>query len=215
MKTKLINARITVIGLALLMFNAGSVLASSITLNGATGNTCAFSTYTGDSSGNLTVTCATTTTTDATAAPVCAPYASVNPISAGGATTLYANCSNLTNTTTYAWTANSTSNFSTASSVGVNPQANTTYSVIATNNVGPSTSASVTVTVSTTTTTTTTQGMPTETSPLAEIKRWNYAFETVNKYPFHDLRQEAVSYMSYNKLIQSQKPSIIFLPTSW
>lgn len=215
MKTKLISTRSAVIGLALLMFNAGPVLAGTVLLSGVTGNSCAsYSGYSADSSGNLTVTCSAGSepAPTPTVAPVCVPYASVNPINAGGATTLYANCSNLTNTTTYAWTVNSVG-FSTASSVGVNPQANTTYSVIATNNVGPSTPASVTVTVSTSTSTQ--QIAPTSTSPIAEIKRWNWAFETVNKYPFHDTKQEPVAYMAYNKLIQAAKPTIIFLPTSW
>lgn len=217
MRTKLISTRSAVIGLALLMFNTGPVLAGTVLLTGVTGNSCAsYSGYSADSNGNLTITCGSGSEPTPTVAPVCAPYASVNPINAGGATTLYANCSNITNTTTYAWTVNS-SGFSTASSVGVNPQANTTYSVIATNNVGPSTSASVTVSV--TTTPPPSNGgsgqPPTSSSPLAEIKRWNWAFETVNKYPFHDTRQEPVAYMAYNKLIQSNKPTSIYLPTSW
>ncbi|CAH1903897.1 conserved exported hypothetical protein [Candidatus Nitrotoga sp. HW29] len=215
MKTKLISTRSVVIGVALLMFNAGPVLAGTVLLSGVTGNSCAsYSGYSADSNGNLTITCGSGTepVPTPTVAPVCAPYASANPINAGGATTLYANCSNITNTTTYAWTVNS-SGFSTASSVGVNPQANTTYSVIATNNVGPSTSASVTVTVSTVNPIP--QTTPTRNSPISEIKRWNWAFETINKYPFHDTKQEPVAYMEYNKLIQSNKPTSIYLPTSW
>ncbi|MEQ1835215.1 MAG: hypothetical protein ABL862_02015 [Candidatus Nitrotoga sp.] len=209
MNKKLINTRGAVIGIALLMFNVGIVSASSITLNGATGNSCTYSTFSVDSNGNLSATCIVTSPTST---PTCSLVASSSTINAGSSTVLTASCSPAA--TSYAWTGAGTSNFT--SGGNVTPTATTTYTVIGTNGDGQGNIASATVTVATTQPPPTGGGTaPTSSSPIAEIKRWNYAFETINKYPFHDTRQEPVAYMSYNKLIQSGKPTIIFLPTSW
>lgn len=212
MNTKLINTRSVVMGLALLTFNVGSVWASSITLNGVAGNSCDYSIVSVDSSGNLTATCVVTSPT---LTPTCSLVASPSTISAGSGSisTLTASCSPAA--TSYAWTGVGTTNFTSGGTV--TPTATTTYTVRGANGDGSGNTASATVTVTTTPPPSTGGGgqAPTSSSPLAEIKRWNYAFETVNKYPFHDSKQSPVAYMAYNKLIQSNKPTIIFLPTSW
>lgn len=207
MNTKLINTRSAVIGFALLMFNAGPVLAGFITLSGATGNSCDYSNVTVDSNGNLTASCVTSS--QPTVGPTCT--LAVSP--SGSFSTLTASCSPAA--TSYAWSGANTVNFTSGGTVA--PTVTTTYTVRGTNGNGPGNIASATVSIAVVTPPPPTGSgpVPTPNSPIAEIKRWNYAFETVNKYPFHDTRQEPVAYMSYNKLIQASKPTIIFLPTTW
>ncbi|CAH1906188.1 conserved hypothetical protein [Candidatus Nitrotoga sp. HW29] len=195
--------------LALMIINTAPVLAETLTLIGVTGNSCNYSAVSIDSSGNLTATCVATLST---LTPTCSLIASPSTINAGSISTLTASCSPAA--TSYAWTGAGTTNFTSGGTV--TPTATTTYTVRGTNEHGSGNTASATVIVTTTPPPGNGGGQPpTPSSPIAEIKRWNYAFETVNKYPFHDTKQEPVAYMAYNKLIQSLKPTIIFLPTSW
>jgi hypothetical protein len=211
MNTKLSNRRSAVIGLALLMFNVGPVLASSITLNGATGNTCDYSAFTVDSNGDLTATCVTTSPTP-TPTPQCTLSASPSTISAGATSILTASCSPVA--TSYVWTGAGTENFTSGGSV--TPTVSTTYTVIGTNGNGSGNTASRTVSIAVVTPPPPTGSgpAPTSSSPIAMIKRWIYAFETENFIP-HNYKNEPVSYMAYLKLIQSAKPTVIRLPTSW
>ena len=213
MNTKFINTRSAVIGFALLMFNAGPVLAGSITLSGATGNSCAYSNVSVNSNGDLTATCVASS--PPTLTPTCTLAASPSTINSGSFSTLTASCSPAA--TSYAWSGAGTVNFTSGGTVA--PTVTTTYTVRGTNIDGPGNIASATVSIAVVTPPPPTGSgsgpAPTSSSPITEIKRWNYAFETVNKYPFHDTKQEPVSYMAYNKIIQAQKPTIILLPTTW
>lgn len=204
MKTKLCNTRSAVIGLTLLLINAGPVLAGSITLNGTTQNSCAYSTFSVDSNGDLTATCVTSSPPPLT--PSCTLSASPTTVNAGSSSILTASCSPAA--TSYAWTGAGTENFTTGGTV--TPTANTTYTVRGTNGDGAGNIASRTVSIAVQ------QGLtcgavPTSTSPIDIIKRWNYAFETINFIP-HNYKNEPVSYMAYLKLIQANKPTIIILP---
>lgn len=214
MNTKLINTRSAVIGFALLIFNAGSVLAASITLSGATGNSCAYSNVSVNSSGDLTATCVASSSLPPTLTPTCTLAASPSTINSGSFSTLTASCSPAA--TLYEWTGAGTGSFTSGGTV--TPTVTATYTVRGTNGDGPGNIASATVSIAVVTPPPPPGGSgsaPTSSSPIAEIKRWNYAFETVNKYPFHDTKQEPVSYMAYNKLIQAHKSTIILLPTTW
>lgn len=148
MKFKLMSTRVAVLGMVLMMVNAGSALASSVTLSGVTGSSCSpYTSIVVDANGNLIIDCAAVVTP--TVVPVCnTPTASVNPVVAGGATTLSVNCSG--SPTSYAWSTNPSSSFtSSGSTVAVNPSVATTYSVIATNAIGPSVAKEVLVTITT------------------------------------------------------------------
>ena len=148
MKFNLMSTRVAVLGMVLMMVNAGSALAASVTLSGVTGSSCSpFTSINADNNGNLIVVCAANVTPSVE--PVCnTPTASVNPVVAGGATTLSVNCSG--SPTGYAWSTNPTSSFtSSGSTVAVNPSVPTTYSVIATNAIGPSAAKEVLVTITT------------------------------------------------------------------
>lgn len=211
MNTKLINTRSAVIGLALLI-NAGPVLAGFITLSGATGNSCDYSNVSVNSSGDLTATCVASSSPAPTLTPTCTLSASPTSVSAGSTSILTASCSPAA--TSYAWTGAGTENFTTGGSVA--PTVATTYTVRGTNDSGPGNTASRTVSIAVVTPppTSGSGSTPTSSSPIDIIKRWNYAFETINFIP-HNYKNEPVSYMAYLKLIQSNKPGIILLPTSW
>ncbi|RFC38711.1 MAG: hypothetical protein DID89_2727548209 [Candidatus Nitrotoga sp. CP45] len=213
MNFKLISTKVASVVLTFMMVNSGSVLAGTMTLIGVTGNTCpTYTGYSADASGNLTVTCSSETAETPTQAPSCTLTASPSTISVGSTSTLIASCSPAA--TSYEWNG---TNF-TGGSRTVNPTSTTTYSVAGINSVGKGNTASreITVTensggggggggVGTRTT------PPTSLSPLTDIRTWNYAFETRNNIP-HNLKAEAVGYMAYLKVIQSGKPTQIFLP---
>jgi len=212
MNTKLINKRSAAIGLALLMFNAGPVLSASLTLSGTTQNSCAYSTLTFDSNGDATATCVATSPPAPTQTPTCTLSASPTTVNAGSASTLTASCSPAA--TSYEWTGADTGSFTSGGTV--TPTATTTYTVRGTNIHGAGNIASRTVSIAVVTPPPTSGSgpAPTSSSPIDIIKRWIYAFETRNFIP-HNYKNEPVSYMAYLKLIQSQKPTIMFLPTSW
>lgn len=145
LKFKLMNTKITVLGLALLMVDAGPVLAATIALNGGTGTSCSYTAYSADSSGNLQVTC--DNATSPAGAPVCSLAASPSTISSGTPSQLTANCSG--SPTSYTWTGSGTADFTSSTSSGpVSPASTTTYTVTGVNPYGSS-SSSTTVTVST------------------------------------------------------------------
>lgn len=211
MKSKLMNTNGAILGLALLMAYSVPVLAGTVTLSGVTGNSCSsYTGYSADANGNLTVTCAADTAPapTPTGAPVCSLTASPTTISAGATSTLIATCSPVA--TSYAWTGSGAGTFTAGGTVS--PSNTTTYTVIGTNDIGPGNTASVVVTVSSTTSSGTVA--PTSTSSIEEIKRWNYAFETINYMP-HNYKWEPVYYMSYLKQMQLGKPTQYHLPTSW
>lgn len=152
MKLKLMNTKITALGLALLMINAEPVLAATIALNGGTGTSCSYTAYSADSSGNLQVTCDNATLPAGT--PVCTLTASPSTISSGGSSQLTANCSG--SPTSYTWTGSGTDNFTSSTSSGpVSPTSTATYTVTGSNIAGTGNTASVGVTVSTSTSSTT------------------------------------------------------------
>jgi len=212
MNTKLMNKRSAVIGFALLMFNAGPVLASSITLIGTTGNSCDYSTFTVDSSGNTTATCVASSSLPQP--PTCTLSASPTTVNAGSSSILTASCPAAE---TYVWTGAGTEGFTSGGSV--TPTVTTTYTVRGTNGNGSGNTASRTVSIAVVTPPPTSScgPVPTSSSSIDIIKRWNYAFETLNYIP-HNLKNEPVSYMAYLKQIQASKPTIMFLPglpTCW
>lgn len=209
MKLKLINTSTAVLGLALLMAHAGSVLAGTVTLSGVSGNVCSsYTGYSADANGNLTVTCSADPGPTPTGTPVCSLTASPTTISAGASSTLIANCSPAA--TSYVWTGSGAEIFTAGGTV--TPSNTTTYTVTGTNVSGNGNTASVVVTVSSGTSSGTVA--PTSKSTIEEIKRWNYAFETTNYIP-HNFKWEPVYYMSYNKQMQLGKPTQYHLPTSW
>ncbi len=211
MKLKLMNTNAAILGLALLMAHSGPVLAGKVVLSGVTGNTCSsYAGYSADASGNLTVTCSADTepAPAPTGAPVCNLTASPTTITAGTSSTLIATCSPAA--TSYAWTGSGAGIFTAGGTVS--PSNTTTYTVIGTNDNGAGNTASVVVTVSSATSSGTVA--PTSTSSIEEIKRWNYAFETINYMP-HNYKWEPVYYMSYLKQMQIGKPTQYKLPTSW
>lgn len=216
MKTNPIKT--AVVSLTLMLMGTGPALAGSVNLIGATGNTCSsYTNFKVDANGNLTVSCSQAPsptpvpTPTPTAAPSCVLTASPATISPGASSTLTAICTPAA--TSYIWTGPGMSGFSTASARGtVRPTGTTPYSVTGVNSVGTGNTDTKTVTVSKTVSRT--GAPPSASAPLADIKAWIYAFETLNYIP-HNYRDEPVSYMSYLKLIQSNKPTIIHLPTSW
>lgn len=211
MNTKLISTRSAVISLALLMFNAGPVLAGNITLSGATGNSCSYSNVTVDSNGNLTAACVVASSTP-TLTPTCSLAASPSLINAGGTSTLTATCSPAA--TSYLWAGAGTESFTTHSGT-VTPSVTTTYSVKGTNGDGPGNTAYASVSISVQAPIGSGSGIaPTSNSPLEEIKRWNKAFAGINYMPY-DSRAEPVSLMSYNKQMQAAKPIQYKMPLVW
>lgn len=206
MNLKLMNTKAAAFVLALMMIDSGPALAGTVVLSGVTGNTCSsYTGYSADASGNLTVTCADTGPAPTpTEAPSCTLTASPTSITAGSYSMLSVNCSPVA--TSFVWT-------NTGSGGQVYPASTTTYSVTGTNSVGTGNLASVTVTV-----TPGGSGLvgtrtvpPTSQSPLADIRTWNYAFETRNYIP-HNGKVEPVGYMAYLKVIQASKPTQIHLP---
>ncbi len=211
MNLKLMNTKAAAFVLALMMIDSGSALAGTVTLSGVTGNTCgSYTGYSADGSGNLTVTCGDTGPAPTpTVAPSCTLTASSASINAGSNSFLTANCSPAA--TSFAWTG---TNF-TGSGGTVNPTSTTAYSVTGTNSVGSGNTPSVVVTVTTGGGGSGSPGTrtvpPTSQSPLADIKLWNYGFETLNFIP-HNVKAEAVGYMAYLKVIQAGKPTQFHLP---
>lgn len=98
-----------------------------------------------DASGNVTVTCSSTSGTPG-AAPVCSPFASPSTITPGQSALLNAGCSDATGWT---WSVGG-SPVSSSSSFSVSPGATTTYSVVASGPGGTSVAKTLTVTVSAT-----------------------------------------------------------------
>lgn len=209
MKSKLINTRSVVIGLALLILDAGSAFAGSITLSGATGNSCLYSTFTADANGNLTAVCNTAPQAP-TLTPTCTLSASPSTISAGATSILTASCSPAADS--YVWTGPGTSGFTVGGNV--NPTATTTYSVVGSNtSSGAGNTASTVVSISVPVQ----QGQwitPTSISPLEEIKRWNRAFENLNFIP-NDVKSSPVGNLDYYKKIQAFSRTILSLPKTW
>jgi hypothetical protein len=208
MKFKFMNARVAAITLSLMIVDAGSSQAATVILNGASNNSCTYTSFSANSSGEISITCATNPNnpTPPTVVPICNPTASVNPISAGAATTLQANCSDAPTGTTYAWSTNPSSGFtSSGSSVAVNPSVATTYSVIATNTVGPSTAKEVTVTISIVTHTPPPSGLLTK-------ALWVAAFSELNDIP---PSRSTIAYLyEYFKTLYSNKPFGFKLPNN-
>ncbi len=214
MKLKIKSLEVTALGLALLLIGAGPALAGTVVLTGTTGNTCpSYSNFSVDTNGNLTVNCSgvSSPTPTPAVAPSCTLTASPATISPGAASTLTASCSPAA--TSYIWTGPGMNGLSTVSARGiVSPSDTTHYSVTGINSAGTGNTDTKIVTVSATVPKT--GRSPAASARLAEIKAWNYAFETLNNLP-HNYKLEPVNYMNYLKLIQSNKPTIIHLPTSW
>jgi hypothetical protein len=213
MNKKLINTRRAVISFALLMCNAGPVLAATITLSGATGNSCSYSNFTPDLNGNLTATCVPSPSSTPTLTPTCTLSASPSVINAGQTSTLIANCSPAA--TSHVWTGAGTTGFTSGGTV--TPSVTTAYTVIGTNADGTGNTASATVSIAVigpSPSPNPNPQVPTSTSPIAEIVKWNKAFASINYFPF-DSRAEQVYLMSYNKQMQAAKPVQYHLPTSW
>jgi hypothetical protein len=221
MNLKLINTNAAAFVLAFMIVESGPVLAGTVILSGVTGNTC--SSYTGfgvDAGGNLTVTCGDSGPAPApTVAPSCALTASSPSINPGSSIMLSVSCSPAA--TSFTWTGPGTSGFTGGGQVS--PISTTTYSVTGSNSIGTGNTAPATVTVSQSNSTpnpppSNTPGsrsyLPTSQSPIAEIKAWNYAFETTNHLP-HNAKQELVAAMNYYKVIQRDKPTQILLPNPW
>jgi hypothetical protein len=208
MKFKFTNARVAAITLALMIIDAGSSQAATVVLNGASNNSCTYTSFSANSSGEISITCATNTnnTTPPTVVPICNPTASVNPITiTSGSTTLQANCSDAPTGTTYAWSTNPSSGFtSSGTSVAVNPSVATTYSVIATNNMGPSVAKEVTVMISVVT------PPPPPPSGLLTKADWVPVFATLNDIP---ASRSTVTYLyEYFKTLYLNKPFGFRLP---
>jgi len=211
MNSKLISTRSVVIGLALLILDAGSAFAGSITLSGATGNSCLYSAFTADANGNLTAVCKTAPPPAPTLTPSCTLSASPSTISAGATSTLIASCSPAADS--YVWTGAGTSGFSAGGTV--TPTATTSYSVVGSNGSGAGNTASTVVSIAVPPPPNTgARSTPTTNTPVSEVKRWIYAFESRNFIP-HDTKSEPYGTLSYWKLIQSAKPTQYSLPTSW
>jgi hypothetical protein len=212
MKFKFMNARVAAITLALMIIDAGSSQAATVVLNGASNNSCTYTSFTANSSGEISITCATNTnnSTPPTVVPICNPTASVNPISANQATTLQANCSDAPTGTTYAWSTNPSSGFaSSGSSVAVNPSVATTYSVIANNGFGSSIAKEVTVTISLVTTPPPSPPPPPPSGLLTKAD-WVPAFATLNDIP---PSRSTVTYLyEYFKTLYLNKPFGFRLP---
>lgn len=211
---KLTNTKLAILGMVLLAFGASSAFAGTVVLTGATGNTCSsYSNFSVDTNGNLTVNCSGTNSPTPTQAvvPSCTLIASPATISPGASSTLTASCSPAA--TSYIWTGPGMNGISTASARGtVSPTGTTPYSVTGVNSAGTGNTDTKFVTVSTPIPRT--GRLPAGSSPLDEIKAWNYAFETLNHIP-HNFKWEPVGKMNYYKVIQANKPTIIHLPTSW
>lgn len=202
MNTKLINTRSAVIGLTLLMFNAGSVLAGNITLSGATGNSCSYSNVTVDSSGNLTAACVTSSPT---LSPTCTLVASPSTINAGSISTLTASCSPAA--TSYTWTGPNTTNFTSGGTV--TPTATTTYTVTGTNGDGIGNTASAIVSIAVIAPTPTPTPTPTPSGLLSKAD-WVKEFSTLNNIP---VSRSTIEYLyEYFKTLYNQKPFAFKLP---
>lgn len=208
MNSKLISTGNIVITSALLLLAAGSAFAGTITLSGTTANSCTYSTITADSSGNFTVGCNTESQQNPTTTPTCTLTASPSTINAGASSTLIASCSPAADS--YIWTGAGTNGFTAGGSV--TPSATTTYTVVGSNGNGAGNTASKTVSVTVPQQPGT--GIPNKNTPIAEVKRWIYAFETRNYIP-HDTKSEPYGTLSYWLLIQANKPTIYFLPATW
>lgn len=213
---KIVNSKLAIVGLILM--GSGPALAGTVVLSGANGNSCSsYSSFSVDATGNLVVACndgrepSSSPTPTASVIPSCTLTASPAVIAPGGSSTLTASCTPAA--TSYIWTGPGMSGVSTASAKGtVRPSGTTPYSVTGVNNVGTGNTATKVVTVSATNSRT--GSPPSGSAPIAEIKAWNYAFETLNNIP-HNLKAEPIHYMEYLKVIQANKPTIILLPTSW
>jgi hypothetical protein len=204
MKFKFINARVAAISLALMIIDAGPSQAATAILSGGSSNTCTYTSFSANSSGDISITCASNVNnTPPTEIPVCSPTASVNPVVANGLTVLSANCSGAP--TGYVWSTNPSSSFtSSGSTVGVNPSVATTYSVIANNGVGPSVAKEVTVTISVVNTS------PPPTGLLTMVD-WNKAFSNLNNIPYNAKTAVSATY-EYFKVLYLAKPYAYILP---
>ncbi len=199
----------------LLILGATPAIAGTVVLTGATGNTCSsYTNFSVDADGNLTVNCnrvAGSATNQPTPAvvPSCTLSTSPATISPGASSILTAICTPAA--TSYIWTGPGMSGFSATSARGtVNPTGTTPYSVTGINSVGTGNTVTKIVTVSIAGSTT----VPTAQSSLAEIRRWNAAFEIRNRIP-PNFKWEPIYYMSYLKEMQRVKPFSYFLPESW
>lgn len=210
---KLRTTKGAAMGLSLLLMGE-SALAGMVFLTGAPGNSCSsYSSFSVDAKGNLTVNCSDETIPSTASIPLCTLTASPSTISLGGSSTLTANCSPAA--TSYIWTGPGMSGLSTTSSRGtVSPSETTAYSVTGVNNAGTGNTDSKVVTVSKSGSKPGSSAPPSGSS-IDEVRRWNYAFETINHFPYHDTRQDPLAYMSYNKQMQAAKPTHYHLPTSW
>ena len=213
MKLKFLNTKGAVFVLAAMMVNTGPVLAGALTLTGGTVNSCSsYTGYNADANGNLTVTCGNTDSSSPTAPPTCTLTASSYTISADASSILTANCSPAA--TSFAWTGPGTSGFTGGGQVS--PASTATYTVTGSNGIGAgNTSPSVTVTVSTTAPPPPgPRPIPTSTSPILEIRSWNFVFESLNDLP-HNVKAEPVSFMNYYKTLYANKSNIFKLPITW
>jgi len=163
MKFNITNAKIASLSLALLMVDAGPVLAARIALNlnGGSGTSCDYTSIAPSSTGDLSVECAVSSAPapTPTVAPTCLPTAEIANVPSSASTTLAITsgapvmlrngCNNSADQ--FVWTANpSITPQPTASVLTVNPTVTTTYSVKGHNTIGWSANDSrlVTVTVS-------------------------------------------------------------------
>lgn len=150
MKLRIMDARMLVLSLGFLMVNAGSALATTASLTGGTVASCAYSTFSADASGNLTVVCSGGGGSAPTT-PQCTltPSSSTLPVGGGPITLTATNCTN--SPTSYTWGGgDGTASCSTAlSTCSVNPTTSGShgYSVIGNNVAGGGNTATATVTV--------------------------------------------------------------------
>ncbi|CAH1211417.1 conserved exported hypothetical protein [Candidatus Nitrotoga sp. BS] len=214
MNSKVMITKAAPIVLAVLMAYSLSAQAGTVTLTGVTTNTCAsYTGFSSDANGNLTVVCSGEAEQAPSVAPSCTLTASPSTISEGASSTLIANCTPAA--TSYVWAG---VNF-TGAGGNVTPTSTTTYSVTGSNSVGSGNTALREVTVTAGSPPPVQGGSsgkttPTSQSSLTEIRAWNYAFSILNNIP-PNAKVEQVGYMAYLKLIQSGKPTQIFLPTAW
>ena len=216
MNSKVMITKAAPIVLAVLMAYSLSAQAGTVTLTGVTTNTCAsYTGFSSDANGNLTVVCSGESEPAPSVPPTCTLTASPSSISEGASSTLIANCTPAA--TSYVWAG---VNF-TGAGGNVTPTSTTTYSVTGSNSVGSGNTALREITVTAGSpppspgpTPTPGKTTPTSQSSLSEIRAWNYAFSILNNIP-PNTKVEQVGYMAYLKLIQSGKPTQIFMPTTW
>ncbi len=148
MKLNLIKTAITVFCGILLMIDMKYALAANLTMNvnGAAKSSCAYTSYSSDSSGNITVNCSSTEGINIPQerVPQCSLASLLSPIIKGSTTDLVASCS--PEATSYTWTNTGVATTN-SPNVSVSPPITTTYTVVGTNATGSGNAATFTLPV--------------------------------------------------------------------